>query len=198
MIHVEEKPVITQTENSIGGPTIDLLDRTDVTIDELEADPPGYVFDLIDGKVVPKMPSIREGDIVAKIAEALFIYLKANPIGRIMFNVNYRIIPESRRESRAPDISFIKHGRFDPPQSGYPAIAPDLAIEVVSENDRVDAVFDKARLYINCGVQEVWVVIPISQEVLVYTATTISGTRDVLTSTVLPGLALDVKAIFSV
>ncbi len=175
---------------------LSLEERTDVTIDELEANDPGYPFDLVDGKVVRKMAGYEQSRLVSKLNLLIGKFLELNPIGELLTQLNYRLFPDNKLQSRAPDISFVRNERLSLITPGYPTMAPDLAIEIISPNDRVDAVFDKAGLYVERGVQEVWLVLPQARQILVYTPGAISGVKTTLQSSVLAGFVLNLKDIF--
>ncbi|MEJ7655190.1 MAG: Uma2 family endonuclease [Chloroflexia bacterium] len=70
-------------------------------------------------------------------------------------------------EVRVPDASFVSRDRI--PASGVPVgywlLAPDLAVEVVSPNDRAEEVHNKVQVYLSSGVRTVWVLWPRSRSV---------------------------------
>jgi Uma2 family endonuclease len=63
---------------------------------------------------------------------------------------------------RSPDVSFVAAGRFEneKPPVGYIPFAPDLAVEVLSPDDRSREVFDKVGEYLDAGARLVWVLDP--------------------------------------
>jgi Uma2 family endonuclease len=66
---------------------------------------------------------------------------------------------------RRPDVAFIRKGRLagiDLERVPLP-IAPDLAIEIVSKNDRADDLNLKVSQYLQAGVQAVWLFYPRTQ-----------------------------------
>jgi len=72
---------------------------------------------------------------------------------------------------RAADAAFISHGRApDPPPQGYAALAPDLAVEVVSPNDRAGEVQAKVGDWLTAGSLLVWVIDPVRRRAVVYRA----------------------------
>ncbi|MDZ4768601.1 MAG: Uma2 family endonuclease [Chloroflexota bacterium] len=102
---------------------------------------------------------------------------------------------------RAPDVGFIARARV--PASGLPdgyfPGAPDLAIEVVSPNDRPYEIDQKLGEYLHFGTRLIWFIYPSTQIVYVYTpgATRRLTADDTLDGgDVLPGFALPVRALF--
>jgi Uma2 family endonuclease len=79
----------------------------------------------------------------------------------------------------------------------FPAMAPDLAVEIVQPDDSVAEIMDKAEAYLQQGAKIVWLVFISAREVLVCTAEGKHYVRDVLTADgVLPDLELSVREIF--
>jgi Uma2 family endonuclease len=73
-------------------------------------------------------------------------------------------------------------------------------VEVVSKNDKFSEVQQKVDLYLDDGVQQVWVISPEDRSVLLYSAGEKAIKRltsdDALTSPLLPEFSLPVSAIF--
>jgi Uma2 family endonuclease len=62
---------------------------------------------------------------------------------------------------RAPDVAFVTRERLPPPgTTGYPALAPDLAVEVLSPGDRPGEVLAKVADWLSAGTRLVWVLDP--------------------------------------
>ncbi len=104
---------------------------------------------------------------------------------------------------RAPDVSFIRADRLTPERDGpfFPG-APDLAVEVISPNDRTGEIDEKVQDWLLHGCQVVWLVNPKWRTVTTYR----SGT-DIQTFTeadtldepsLLPGFCLMVGKVFDV
>jgi len=67
-----------------------------------------------------------------------------------------------------PDVSFYSIARHPEPPDQYFEIPPDLAVEVLSSDDRRPKVREKIREYILKGVKLIWLVDPESKTVTVY------------------------------
>ena len=62
---------------------------------------------------------------------------------------------------RAADVAFLSTERFpDPRPEGYPAMAPDLVVEVLSPRDRPGEVLAKVGDWLEAGARLVWVIDP--------------------------------------
>lgn len=177
---------------------IPIEQRTNVTVDELERASLPYNAELYNGKVVVKMPNAEHGAIQTNVASEIKFYLRENPIGDVMTETNFKIWPNRAKESRIPDVAFVKKGRMPADWRCFPAITPDLAVEIVSAGEDFFAVLDKVDAYLERGAQIVWLIMSIKREVLICTASgTYHRVRDVLTAPeLLPGFELPVSKIF--
>jgi Uma2 family endonuclease len=102
----------------------------------------------------------------------------------------------------APDVAFIRKGRFPPDDSndGYFPGAPDLAVEVLSPSDSASEIMEKIDEWLTAGTRLVWVVDPAKKSVGVYAPDhqpRILKSNDQLDGDeVLPGFSLAVAKIF--
>ncbi len=184
--------------NSVTTPkTIPIEQRTDVTVEELERISLPYPAELYNGKVAFKMANPEHGKIQGRVAAKLDFYLEQNPVGDMMTETNFKLWPDRAKESRIPDVAFVKKGRMPEDWRRFPPIAPDLAVEIVSPGDDFFEVMDKVDAYLEQGAQIVWLIMSIKREVLVCTSAGIRKVRDVLTAPeLLPGFELPVSKIF--
>ncbi|MBV8728887.1 MAG: Uma2 family endonuclease, partial [Acidobacteriia bacterium] len=101
-----------------------------------------------------------------------------------------------------PDISFFHTAKqpLEDPKKRVQRFVPDLAIEIVSENDTFKDLVRKKNRYRSRGTAEVWIVSPESREVYVYSG---RGDRILnedaeLTSELLPGFRILVTRLFEI
>ena len=70
---------------------------------------------------------------------------------------------------RAPDVAFISRERLPDPQTrGFPALVPDLVVEVLSPDDRPGETLAKVGAWLEGGARLVWVIDPERRRVRVY------------------------------
>lgn len=175
-----------------------LEQRSDVTVDELEQMSLPMPAELYNGRVVFKMANPLHAAIQAAVSGELYIYLKQKPIGMVWTEAHFKLWPERNDNARIPDVSFIVKERLPKDWLHYPAMAPDLAVEILSPTDSFEATMEKVDEYLRQGTQIVWVVITSTKEVLVCTTKGKHTVNDVLTApTLLPGFELPVKTIFA-
>ncbi|MDZ7269973.1 MAG: Uma2 family endonuclease [candidate division KSB1 bacterium] len=176
---------------------IPIEQRTDVTVDELEGTSLPCPAELYDGKVVYKMANYAHGKSQTRFISKLDRYLEEHPIGDLVTETNFRLWPELPDQSRIPDVAFVKNERVPDDPHRFPALAPDLVIEIISPEDNFMQVMNKVDAYLEQGTQMIWLVITITREVLVCTTTGKYSVRDLLTAPDrLPGFELPVSKIF--
>ncbi len=148
--------------------------------------------------VTVKMANPLHAAIQAAVSGELYIYLKQKPIGMVWTEAHFKLWPERNDNARIPDVSFIVKERLPKDWLHYPAMAPDLAVEILSPTDSFEATMEKVDEYLRQGTQIVWVVITSTKEVLVCTTKGKHTVNDVLTApTLLPGFELPIKTIFA-
>lgn len=172
--------------------------RTDVTVDELESMSLPYPAELYNGKVVPKMANIEHGLIQTNLIRKIGRYLDDNPVGFVITDTNFRLWSDRPKESRIPDVCFISKERMPEDLRRFPALSPDLAVEVVSPDDSFAKVMDKVDGYLQQGSRIVLLIFPTTREVLVCTPEEKRSVRDVLViPDLLPNFKLKIEDIFA-
>ncbi|HKC73142.1 MAG TPA: Uma2 family endonuclease [Chloroflexota bacterium] len=148
---------------------------------------------------VSDMPNLEHGAIGARLARYLDAYVDEHKLGRV-FTSQTTFTFVGTPPTRYPDLSFVKQARLPQRLRTVADFAPDLAVEVISENDAVNDVEEKVLQYHQSGVQLVWVIKPVFQTVEVYELgkkPRLLTTDDVLTGDpVLPGFTLPVSTLF--
>jgi Uma2 family endonuclease len=176
-----------------------------VTPEELLALDDGKHYELVDGQLVEKNMSSFAVHVAFLLAWHLENYVRQGRDGMV-FTENYYACPQWQSADKAtvrrPDVSYVAAGRMTEEQylKGHAKIAPDLAVEVLSPNDRVCELDVKVDAYFEAGVQEVWLVRPHVRRVSTYRPGLPREFKmgDVLTSPeLLPGFELRVSELFT-
>ena len=131
-----------------------------VTTEELEKFPhDDRRYELVDGRVVPMSPvGLQHGQVVVRLCVLLGQHVRGKSLGVVGTEVGFELArhPDT---VRAPDVAFIRQERIPPnAPRGFWRGAPDLAIEVLSPDDRPSEVRKKVEQYLTRGVSLVVVV----------------------------------------
>ena len=163
-----------------------------------------FIYELINGEIMRKQaPKPLHQQISRRVTAAFEIFLQANPIG------DYFYAPIDvffdKYNNTQPDILFIQKDRsfIIDLENGIMG-APDLIVEIISPSSIKMDRFDKKELYKTFAVKEYWIIDPKNQTVEIHVFKDndyalhqfleIEGGVD---STVMKGLELDVKTLFS-
>lgn len=148
-----------------------------VTADELERFPSDdRRYELVDGRVIPMSPvNFQHGKVVLQLGFLLSRHLRSQPVGVVVTEVGFKLAfgPDT---VRAPDIAFIRTDRIPANARGFFTGPPDLAIEVLSPDDRPGDVRAKVDQYLARGVALVVVVDPDQRTATTWRPTTPSAT----------------------
>jgi Uma2 family endonuclease len=115
----------------------------------------GYPTELVRGEIVEmNRPGFRHGRICIRIGRFLDAFAEAHDIGQVAGNDSGVVTERNPDSVRGPDVAFFSNDRIpkgeDP--AGYPETMPELAIEVLSPDDRWKLVKEKIDEYLAAGV----------------------------------------------
>ena len=175
-----------------------------VTAAELLAMPEdGYRYELVRGELRKMVPAGAEhSELAVNVVVSLSQYVKANNLGKVYgADAGFRIGSDPDHV-RAPDAAFVRQERLTAGRvTGYWPGAPDLAVEVISPNDRYTEVEEKVADWLAAGVQLVVLVNPRNRTVTRRTLGEIPVTLtegDILEGgDVIPGWQMAVTDIFA-
>jgi Uma2 family endonuclease len=128
-----------------------------------------HLCELVDGVLVEKAMGLRESLLALALAGLLREFVMPRNLGLVTgADGMLRLFPGL---IRAPDVAFISWdhipgGRV--PEEAIPSLAPDLAVEVLSESNTKAEMDRKRQEYFDSGVDNVWLVNPKSRAVAVY------------------------------
>jgi Uma2 family endonuclease len=154
-----------------------------------------------DGKVCRKtMPSTWHSVVQQLLAVVFGLYLRERSIGQSGPELRCIFGLSGRKRAYVPDYVFIVgappgFGPVNGPWHG----APDLAVEILSPDDRMTRVQRKLRFYLENGVRLVWLIDPENRIVTVMTtpgeSVTLSEEAELDGVDVLPGFRVRVREI---
>lgn len=127
--------------------------------------------ELVAGQVIPLTPSgLRHGAIVMTVARAIDDHVIRHGLGLVLGAETGFILSHDPPTVRAADVSVILKARVPHPLSaGFFPGAPDLAVEVLSPDDRPGEMAAKVTDYLEAGSAAVWVVDPEGSNITVHT-----------------------------
>jgi Uma2 family endonuclease len=156
--------------------------------------------ELVDGILVEKIMGSYESLLAGLLIHWMHQYLDANPRGIVLApDGALRILAH---KMRIPDVSFISWDKFPNrklPRDRVFAVAPDLAVEILSEGNSPKEMELKLDEYFRAGAGVVWFIDPERRKAQIYTSRTCCEELDdsgVLSAGgVLPGFELPLKAL---
>lgn len=143
-----------------------------VTIAEFERMPDpadGSRLELVRGEVVVMPPPKgKHGICCSRIDRLIGNFADAHKLGWVTTNDTGVVLERGPDTVRGPDVAFWSITRQPAIPEGYFEIPPDLAVEVLSPDDRRKNVRAKIKEYLFYGVKLVWLVDPETRTVTVY------------------------------
>lgn len=133
-------------------------------------------FELVNGQLVERNVSTESSAIAMRVGRLLGNVVDPNDLGVLAgADCSYLCFSDiltDKDRIRKPDVSFIAAGRLDDAeyQEGHTPIPPDLAVEVVSPNDKISDLDEKIAEFLQAGVRLIWVLHPRVRTVDVYRA----------------------------
>ncbi|MGB6043445.1 MAG: Uma2 family endonuclease, partial [Pirellulales bacterium] len=122
----------------------------------------GQPCELVRGHLVMMSPSgFEHGRVVAHITRLLGDFVVRKRLGVLTGAESGFQLARDPDTVRAPDVGFVRKDRVPrTPIPGFFPGAPDLAVEVLSPNDRPRDVQAKVGDWLNAGCRQIWVVDP--------------------------------------
>ena len=144
----------------------------------------------------------KQGLLNARMATALASYVDDRCLGRVVgAKTGYHLFKKPDTV-RAPNVSFVRADRVPPrPYWKYFPGAPDLAIEMLSPDDRPGEVGEKVEDWLTAGCTLVWTIDPELQMATRYRPDEVPMTIDITGSLtgedIVPGFSLSLADLFS-
>jgi Uma2 family endonuclease len=138
-----------------------------MTVEEFDRipNPPGGVYELYHGELVemafPKLPHARGQRQIRRLLESA-----ASDRGVVDKEIAFRALPE--HECWAADVAFVSQQRWDQADDWLMG-APELVVEILSPSNSLPKLRDKARICLENGSREFWIVNPRRRTVTVLT-----------------------------
>ena len=159
------------------------------------------ICELVDGVLVEKPMATFESRLACLIIYYLECYLENSDLGIVFGEAGLlRIFAGT---VRAPDVSFLSWARFPGrllPSGQIFALAPDLAVEVLSPGNTKSEMDLKRREYFKSGAQCVWLLDPVKRNLRAYSNADefieYDENQNVDGGALLPGFKLSLSKLF--
>ena len=114
------------------------------------------VVELVEGELIEmSKPSRIHGYVVARLTMKIAIHVDENNLGEVVSGDTGAILErraDGRDTVRGLDIAFVSKARLtEPPDFTWYEIGPDLAVEVISPNNKAGDIHLKVTQLLNAG-----------------------------------------------
>ncbi len=158
--------------------------------------------ELVRGKLVMMNPTGHEhGWIALNLGGLIRNHVLAHGLGKAYAAETGFLLSRNPDTVRAPDVGFVRSGREAPRGQGFFPGPPDLAVEVLSPDDRPAYVRKKTAEWLAAGTRAVWIVDPRRRIVTVHEPgaepRVLHEAHTLVGGEVLPGFEVAVSEIFA-
>jgi Uma2 family endonuclease len=159
-------------------------------------------YQLIEGDLVmAPSPGTFHQDIVGKLHRRIGNFLDTHALGRVFLAP--LDVHLSDLNVYQPDLLFIRRDNAAIIEEHGIEGAPDLVVEILSKTSGKYDLGPKRSVYARTGVEELWIVDPAKRTLALYRLSENADTpvatyrvKQQFTSTLLPGLTIDLAAVF--
>jgi Uma2 family endonuclease len=165
--------------------------------------PAETLYEVVDGQVVEVVVGALQVFIASRLQSLLDGFVSGQGLGCVVTEMLFDLTAQTGRKRR-PDVAFVSYQRWprdrEIPDEEAWGVVPVLAVEVVSRTNQLEDVIAKTKEYFRAGVQRVWVVLPVAQEVYVYDApakvSIVTRSESLVGDPTLPGFTLPLSLLF--
>jgi len=164
----------------------------------------GSRYELWDGELVPMTPvGMQHAVIVARLGNFLSNYLNQHPLGVVGMEGGFTVRRQPDKVF-APDLHFVSKDRLakEGITEKFADYPPDLAVEVLSPDDKASDLQRKVEAYLAGGVQTIWIVEPGTKTVTVYRShqdvKILTADQELDGGDVIPGFRVKISDIFAI
>ncbi len=150
----------------------------------------GADCEYLDGEIVERnMGELPHGDVQANLTRLMWP-LRSRLGIRIVTEIRVQINP---RRYRVADLAVWRDDNIG---TGIPQVAPFLAVEILSPEDRMVRMTPKIQEYLSIGVQFVWVIDPEEKSALCYSQNDRGGAACEVLRTQNPAIEIPLSQAF--
>ena len=158
--------------------------------------------ELVRGEFIMMNPAGAEhGRITMNLSAPIAMHVRAHSLGTVVAAETGFLLSRDPDTVRAPDFAFLRGPHDVTRRGGFVPGSPDLAVEVLSPDDRPGYVRKKVSEWLEAGTLAVWVVDPRTRTVTIHEAkkpSIVLDEDDVLScADLLPGFELAIRDVFA-
>ena len=129
----------------------------------------GKLYELVNGKLVEQRMSDYANFVANAVNKKFIAWAEPIGAGESFVETTFQCFPADPDLVRRPDVAFISAERLKGYswRNSHVTLVPDLAVEVLSPNDKNGEINAKLREYHTAGVKVVWHVDPDARHVIV-------------------------------
>ncbi len=134
------------------------MSLTIADLEQLQQEHPDWQMELVEGNIIVMGPSDYESDEISiRFAAKLWNWVEPRRLGRVTGSSAGFILPRrtkdhaTKRNLRAPDVSFVVAHRLKRTQRDFVELLPDLIVEVKSKTDQIDKLAEKIQMFLSLG-----------------------------------------------
>ncbi|MEC4886460.1 MAG: Uma2 family endonuclease [Scytonema sp. PMC 1070.18] len=134
------------------------MSLTIADLEQLQQEHPDWQMELVEGNIIVMGPSDYESDEISiRFAAKLWNWVEPRKLGRVTGSSAGFILPRltkdntTKRNLRAPDVSFVVAHRLKRTQRDFVELVPDLMVEVKSKTDQIDKLEEKIQMFLSLG-----------------------------------------------
>ena len=167
------------------------------------AEDPGHRYELVDGELVDMDGAPKHGIVTGELYLLFRVHIRASGLPLdVGVATGFQLAPFTLRFPDVHVTSWARMAAYDEAAGGFPAFAPDVAIEVVSPSNTPAELARKTGEYFANGARAVWIVDPESRCVVIrrlgLPEQVLRGDDMLSGDPEIPGFACRVSAIFAV
>jgi Uma2 family endonuclease len=164
----------------------------------------GSRYELWDGELVPMTPvGFEHSAIVGRIGEFLSRHARENKLGVVGMEGGFKL-GRGPEKVLSPDLHFVSRDRLlrEGITQKFADYPPDLAVEVLSPDDKASDVQKKVEAYLSGGVRLTWIIEPATKTVTIYRShqhvRIVTQHEELDGEDVVPGFRIKVSDIFNI
>lgn len=164
----------------------------------------GKRYELVKGIPIETMPAGgKHGYVANEIATELRNFVKARKLGFVFTAETGVYLTRNPDTVRGADVTFVGRQKIksvDEIESGFLTVAPDLVVEVISQQNRLSEAMSKVEEWRRAGVGEIWLANVEQKTITIYSngqVKTLTESETLYGNNLLEGFSLPLSTIFS-